>query len=114
MNLTGKTFRALGNPNAGGARTATAMTFLSEAAGKVTGVCSGHAIWTGQIIARRTGKATLEMLYQCITVAGDLQAGLGYASFRDGPDMRPRMHLEWQWRVGTLGQGATVWVLADD
>ena len=110
MNLVGKTFRAVTNSKGGTINTKTTMTFVSEN-GPLIGVYSGGAIDSGSVIARRTGELTIEMLYHCLTVAGELQAGRASGRFETAVGEQLLMHLDWQWLTGDQSKGQSEWIL---
>jgi hypothetical protein len=110
MNLVGKTFRVIANSKGGTINTKTTMTFVSET-GPLVGVYSGGTIDSGSVIARRTGELTIEMLYHCLTVAGELQAGHAWGRFDTDADQQLCMHLDWQWLTGDQSKGQSEWVL---
>jgi hypothetical protein len=110
MKLVGKTFRAITNSTSGTINTQTTMTFVSED-GPLIGVYSGGTIDSGSVIARRTGEFTIEMLYHCLTVAGELQAGRASGRFETDAGVQLRMHLDWQWLTGDQSKGQSEWIL---
>jgi hypothetical protein len=109
--LAGKTFRAVSNSTHGALNTETTMTFVAEDEAAVSGVYAGGTIKTGHVIARRTGAATAEMLYHCVTTAGELKAGQAQARFTADAT---QMHLDWQWLTGDHAAGQSEWVLMND
>ncbi len=111
MNLAGKTFRAIANSSNGTITTDTTMTFVSESEQGIVGVYAGSTIKTGQVVARRKNDGTVEMLYQCVTVADELKAGRAVARFSHATDETLRMHLDWRWLTGDRSVGVSEWVL---
>lgn len=105
MNLAGQTFRAVANSQHGTMNTDTRMTFQRDDAQAVTATYAGGNISLGHVVARHTGERTLEMLYQCLTGAGELRAGHALARFAGD-----RMFLEWQWLTGDRAHGESEWV----
>lgn len=110
MQLAGKTFRAITNTASGTINTQTTLTFVSED-GPLLGVYSGGTVECGNVIARRTSESSIEMLYQCLTVAGELQAGRAAGKFELGADQRLHMQLDWHWLTGDQSKGQSEWVL---
>jgi hypothetical protein len=90
------------------------MTFLSDDTVGVRAVYRGGTIATGEVIARRTGNASLDMLYHCVTTAGDLRAGRAQATFCTGGEGVASMHLDWEWLTGDRTRGASDWVESAD
>jgi hypothetical protein len=111
MTLAGKTFRAIANSRNGSISTDTTMTFVSEDERGILGVYTGGTIRNGQVLARRKDHCTVEMLYQCVTVASELKAGRALARFSHMPDKTLCMHLDWQWLTGDQSGGVSEWVL---
>ncbi|MFN0108458.1 MAG: hypothetical protein ACKVZH_06350 [Blastocatellia bacterium] len=109
VELTGKTFRAVINSTNGTINSETTMTFVSED-GALVGVYSGGTVASGSVIARRTGEQTIEMLYQCLTVTGELRAGHALGRFEADDRQQLRMHLDWQWLTGDQSTGQSEWV----
>ena len=110
MNLVGKTFRVLTNSANGTITPATTMTFVSED-GPLLGVYSGGTVDRGGVIARRTGELTVEMLYHCLTVSGELKAGRALGRFEADANGQLFMHLDWQWLTGDQSAGQSDWIL---
>jgi hypothetical protein len=110
MQLAGKTFRAITNTASGTINTETTLTFVSED-GPLLGVYSGGTIVHGNVIACRNGESSIEMLYQCLTVAGELQAGCALGKFEWGADQQLHMYLDWHWLTGDQSKGQSEWVL---
>ncbi len=110
MNLVGKTFKAITNSKGGTINSQTTMTFVSEN-GPLVGAYSGGTIDSGSVIACRTGELTIEMLYHCLTVTGELQAGRASGKFETDADGQLRMHLDWQWLTGDQAKGQSEWML---
>ncbi len=110
MNLTGKKFRAVANSSNGTLDTETTMTFVAEDESGIVGIYGGGTIGIGNVLARRTNAVSVEMLYQCITISGELKAGKATATFREGAAKRLHMDLDWQWLTGDRSKGASEWV----
>ncbi len=114
MHLAGKTFRAIANSTNGTINTDTTMTFVSDDERGIAGFYAGGTIKTGQVVARRQDDGTVEMLYHCVTVTGELKAGRALARFSDAADQMPSMHLDWQWLTGDQSGGVSEWLLESD
>jgi hypothetical protein len=108
MELDGVTFRATANSAHGTLNTATQMTF-AEADGTLTAVYGGGTIRHGTVVASHQDDGTVDMLYHCITTAGELKAGQAHATFVEA-DGATRMHLDWQWLTGDRERGQSEWV----
>jgi hypothetical protein len=109
--LAGNTFRAVANSSTGTINTETTMTFVSERDSSLLGVYSGGKIKRGQVIARRTGEVTLELLYHCLTTSDELKAGRASATFIRDDKEQLWMHLDWQWLTGDKTTGQSQWML---
>ena len=110
MRLSGMTFQALANSNTGTINTSTTMTFVSDDESEILGNYQGGAIKTGNVVGRWSDPSTMEMLYHCITVTGELKAGRALASFRRNSGGLLHMHLDWQWLMGDQSKGTSQWV----
>jgi hypothetical protein len=110
MKLTGMTFQALANSSHGTINTDTTMTFVSDDESETLGNYHGGTIKTGNIVGRWIDPSTMEMLYHCITVTGELKAGRALASFSRDSSGIMHMHLDWQWLTGDQSQGTSQWV----
>jgi hypothetical protein len=77
--------------------------------GIVIGSYSGGTIAIGNVIAKHISATELEMVYQSVTIAGDVQAGKACAIFK--PDQEKKMHvyLDWQWLTGDQSKGSSAW-----
>ena len=110
MNLAGKKFRAIANSSNGALNTETTMTFVAEDESGILGIYGGGTIRLGNVVALRTNASTVEMLYQCVTVSGELKAGRANATFREDNLKRLCMDLDWQWLTGDRSRGASEWL----
>ena len=112
MTLAGRTFRAIANSANGTITTDTTMSFTEENDGTVLGVYGGGTIRHGSVVAIWRTSTGLEMLYHCVTVAGELRAGhaLGVIA-EDSTDHLPHLYLDWQWLTGERSRGSSEWVL---
>lgn len=111
MTLAGKTFRAIANSSNGTLNTDTTMTLVSEDESGILGVYRGGTIRSGRVVARRRIDSTVEMLYHCVTVSGELKAGQALARFTSDSERGLCMHLDWQWLTGDRANGHSEWVL---
>lgn len=110
MKLTGMIFQALSNSSQGTINTNTTMTFVSDDESEILGNYHGGTIKTGNVVGRWIDAFTMEMLYHCITVTGELKAGRALASFSRDSDGLMHMHLDWQWLMGDQSKGTSQWV----
>ena len=79
MTLAGQTFRAIAKSKNGTAETRVKF-HLDD--GVVTASYGGGSIGVGQVVGRRTG----DLLYQCLTVAGEIARGRGIGAVHGGSD----------------------------
>jgi hypothetical protein len=110
MNLAGTTFRAISNSKHGSINTETEMHFSSDE-GIVIGSYTGGSVTTGHVIGKRLGDSEIEMLYQSVTVSGDIQAGRAHGRFVLDEEGRMHMYLDWQWLTGDGSAGQSEWLL---
>ena len=110
MKLTGLTFQALSNSSHGTINTNTTMTFVSDDESDIIATYHGGTIKTGNVVGRWIDPGTMEMLYHCITVTGELKAGRALASFHRDAGALLHMHLDWQWLTGDQSTGSSQWI----
>lgn len=110
MKLSGLTFQALANSSHGTINTNTTMTFSSDDESEILGNYYGGTIKTGNVVGRWIDQATMDMLYHCITVTGELKAGRALANFSRDSSGLLQMHLDWQWLTGDRSKGTSQWV----
>jgi hypothetical protein len=111
MNLAGSTFHAVSNSSSGALNTETTMTFQSDDEMGILGTYRGGTIRAGNVIAIRKDDVTIDMLYHCVTVSGELKAGRAVGKFAEDAEKRWRMRLNWQWLTGDCTKGRSEWVL---
>lgn len=78
--------------------------------GVITGAYQGGHIHTGHLAGRATGAASIELLYHCVTTAGELLAGWSRGTVGVDDAGRTTLHFEWGWLQGATGGGQSSYV----
>jgi len=104
MNLNNKKFVTLENKS--GLSSGQTVFYYNESNSVITGTYSGGSIIKGNLIGKRTGADTIELLYQCLTDSGELLAGESTGVLRVNSDKLLEIHFEWNWINGP-GTGGT-------
>lgn len=105
MDLSNRTFKLVENTDG----LAASDTLISFAAGDnpFRGTYKGPNIVYGQVLVLDLGGAP-RMLYQALTISGELVAGKAEVSFSDQNPLC--MQLNWQWLTGDLSSGSSNWI----
>ncbi len=110
MNFNNKTFSLLENSENGKVNSDTIFAFKQEG-DLVTADYYGGSIQYGKIIAKLRAKdQQMDMLYQCLTVDGELKAGkaLGHISLND--EGKIQLKLDWEWLGDKKDQGTSEYI----
>ncbi|WP_190810147.1 hypothetical protein [Flagellimonas sp. S3867] len=108
FNLNNKTFSLLENSENGKVDSNTIFRYQQED-DLVTAEYDGGTIRYGKIIAQLDGDK-LTMLYQCITVDGELKAGKAKAQIRVDVNNKIHLHLNWQWLGDSAKTGVSEYI----
>ncbi|WP_420603746.1 hypothetical protein [Flagellimonas sp.] len=108
FNLNNKTFSLLENSENGKVTSDTVFRYQQEG-NLVTAEYDGGTIRYGKIIAK-LNEDKLEMLYQCITVDGELKAGKANAEIRVDTDNKIHLHLDWEWLDSSSEKGTSEYI----
>lgn len=82
--------------------------FVSD--GVITGAYQGGHIRTGHLAGRATGAASIELLYHCVTTAGELLAGWSRGTVGVNAAGLSTLSFEWGWLHGATGGGQSSYV----
>ena len=95
INFNNKIFSLLENSSEGKVNTNTIFKY-SQVGDVVTADYHGGTIVYGKIIAKLV-EDKLEMLYQCLTIDGELKAGKAIAQINFSENGKMKLSLEWEW-----------------
>ncbi|WLH38029.1 hypothetical protein PSH79_12275 [Pseudomonas sp. FP2196] len=76
----------------------------------VWGTYQGGLIRMGNQVGRVTGPNTIELLYQCITLEGEIRAGWSRGSVGVDDTGRTTLSFVWGWLSGASGGGESSYV----
>ncbi|NNF00007.1 MAG: hypothetical protein HKN25_13380 [Pyrinomonadaceae bacterium] len=112
INLNGREFCLETNSKNGEVSYETVFRY-SQDGELVTAEYGGGSIRHGRIVGRQTDEGNLDMVYHCMTTAGELKAGKAEAmvSLDRG---RVRLDLRWEWLSGDRSSGTSSYVEIDD
>jgi hypothetical protein len=112
IDLNKKRFTLLANSKNGKVSNET-LFYYQEKEGLVTAKYVGGTIRYGRIIATRDKDNNLQMLYQCLTVDGELKAGSAEATISINGSGRIQLDLRWHWLNGDQTSGTSTYVEID-
>jgi len=95
FDFNNKTFALVQNTENGQVNADTIFKYKQEG-DLVTADYCGGSIKYGKIIAKLNDN-TLDMLYQCITIANELKAGKAIAKISMTDNGKMRLILDWEW-----------------
>lgn len=110
FNFNNKIFYLLANSAEGTVNRDTVFKYRQDG-DLVTADYSGGTIRHGSIIARLKGDQ-LHMLYQCLTVDGELKAGSAIAEITVSEAGKLKLQLAWEWLNGDKQSGVSTYVEA--
>ena len=108
FNLNNKTFRLVQNSIAGSANKDTIFKY-KQSDDIVTAVYSGGDIKHGNICGTIDNKI-LNILYQCITINGELKAGKAKGVISLAENSKLMLSLNWQWLTQKQDNGTSVYI----
>lgn len=108
FNLNNKTFSLHQNSENGKVDSNTIFRYQQEE-DLVTAEYDGGTIRYGKIIAK-LDRDKLEMLYQCMTIDGELKAGKATAQIRVDENDKIHLHLNWQWLGDSAKKGISEYI----
>lgn len=76
----------------------------------ITSTYQGGRIRVGNQVGRVTGTDTFELLFQCVTTAGELLAGWSRGEVGQDSHGRTTLHFVWGWLSGAEGGGESSYV----
>lgn len=106
--LNNRRFTVAGNPH--GLSDADTVFQYHVEEGAISGTYRGGSIRSGNLVGRVTGPATIELLYHCSTVAGELLAGWSRGTVGVNHAGRTTLTFVWGWLSGATGGGESSYV----
>ncbi len=76
----------------------------------ITGNYKGGRIKEGLIIGKQTEDSKIQLLYQCLTVAGELKAGESTGTISETPSGKLKLEFDWNWLNGDLSGGKSEYI----
>lgn len=76
----------------------------------ISGTYQGGRIRMGNQVGRVTGPDTIELLYQCLTLEGELLSGWSRGTVGEDHAGRTTLRFDWGWLSGTTGGGESHYV----
>ncbi|WP_417696618.1 hypothetical protein [Pseudomonas sp.] len=78
--------------------------------GAITSSYQGGRIRVGNQVGRVTGPDTIELLYQCLTIDGQILAGWSRGTVGADQAGRTTLHFVWGWLSGAVGGGESNYI----
>ncbi|MGY3795129.1 lipocalin/fatty-acid binding family protein [uncultured Aquimarina sp.] len=108
MNLNNKKFITAENKN--GLSSGETVFHYSQKGTTITGTYSGGAIKEGGIIGKRIDDSKIELLYQCLTIDGELKAGESKGTISETQNGKLKLNFDWNWLNGDLSSGKSEYI----
>lgn len=112
INFNDKTFGLLANSENGKVSTET-LFYYKQDGDLVTAEYKGGSIKYGKIIAKVIDEKNLKMLYQCLTIEGELKAGSADANVSINTKGKIQLDLNWQWLNDEKTSGTSTYIELD-
>lgn len=106
FNLDGRTFCPVQNSASGTVTDATKFRF-QQTGENITADYEGGEIETGHIVGKFTTPDTAELIYHCLTNAGEMKAGQAQARFAINDAGSLTIDMQWQWLNGDKSAGTS-------
>jgi hypothetical protein len=79
----------------------------------ISGTYAGGSVMEGTLLGQITGPDTIRLLYQCVTVSGDLLAGWSEGTVEAADSGKTQLVFTWGWLFGTTGGGTSCYEACD-
>ena len=76
----------------------------------ITGTYKGGSIAEGCIIGKQIQDSKIELLYQCLTVEGELKAGASKGTISVMENGKLKLEFDWNWLNGDLSGGKSEYI----
>ena len=100
MNLNNKKFVTTANKD--GLSSNETIFHYFQNGNTITGNYKGGAIAEGLLLGKRIQDSKIELLYQCLTVEGELKAGESKGTISKTQEGRLKLEFDWNWLNGDL------------
>ncbi len=111
MNLNNKKFILLENKS-GLSSVETVFKYYQNGT-VITGTYKGGAILEGFIVGKQTEASKIELLFQCLTEAGELKVGESKGVISENKDGKLGLKFDWKWLNGDLSGGISEYIEAE-
>lgn len=81
-----------------------------EKDGVITGSYKGGEIATGQVVGKRLPKNQLVLVFQCLTIEGELKSGQSEGFISTNEDGKLTLSFDWNWFNGDKSGGKSFYV----
>ncbi|WP_350286110.1 hypothetical protein [uncultured Croceitalea sp.] len=108
MNLNNKKFVTLENKS--GLSSGETIFHYFQSGTKITGKYEGGSIAEGHIIGKQTQNSEIELLYQCLTVEGELKVGESKGTVSETQSGKLKLKFDWNWLNGDLSGGKSEYI----
>ena len=108
FNLDNKSFVLLNNSEEGTVDQATVFHYNQNGNLVKAEYHGGQILW-GTIVGELI-RDKMKMLYQCMTVDGELKAGQAFAKLSWHANKKIRLDLEWKWLGDHTGKGTSIYL----
>ena len=111
MNLDNKKFIATLNDS--GLSSNETLFRYSQEEDVITGRYSGGEILEGNVVGKKITDTGIELLFQCLTVDGELKCGESIGQISEDDEGRLRLYFDWKWLNGDGSGGTSVYIEVD-
>ena len=108
LSINQKQFITTGNES-GLSSEETIFCYFEEGA-VVTGTYKGGEIATGQVVGKRLPKNQLVLVFQCLTIEGELKSGQSEGFISTNEDGKLTLSFDWNWFNGDKSGGKSFYV----
>ena len=108
ISIDGKRFVTAGNPH--GVSGADTVFEYHTHGRRITGTYAGGRVTDGHLVGTITGPDSIELLYHCVTVDGELLAGWSRGRVSRNDRGLVELHFEWGWLTGDRSGGTSSYV----
>ncbi len=108
MDLHNKKFITTGNDK--GLSSDETIFHYFQQGNTITGAYKGGSIKEGAIVGKQTGNNTIELLYHCLTIEGELKAGESKGTLSRNQEGKLELHFDWNWLNGDRSGGQSAYI----
>ncbi len=107
LNYDGRVFRSVANSDGGDVGPETIFHYFQRDE-VVWATYEGGSVLFGTLVAKADSAGTLDMRYQHLTADGTFKTGRCRSRPEVLADGRVRVHEEWEWTGGVVGNGVSI------